>query len=88
MQIRSPFNVTHKGISVIFIKTKGQPLKIQVSQESLWSLYSKHFGGFEGRSHAATGEIMQGRVSLTQGPGSTLSYKLKLMAERIDRPQG
>ena len=39
MTLRSPFNVTHNGISVFFIRTtKSWHMEIQVSQESIWIL--------------------------------------------------
>ena len=63
-----PFNVTHKRILVIFIKFWRSALENQVFQESLWSLYSKHFGGFQGRSHAAASGIGGIQGCLTRGP--------------------
>ena len=68
MKTRCPFNVTHKGKSVIFIQFWRLPLENQVFQESLWSLYIKHFGGFQGRSHAAAPVIDGIRGCLARGP--------------------
>ena len=60
--------ITHKIISVIFIKFWRSALENQVFQESLWSLYIKHFGGFQGRSHAAAGGIDRIQGCLPRGP--------------------
>ena len=68
MKCRSPFNVTHKGKTVIFIKFWRSALENIVFQESLWSLYIKHFGGFQGRSHAAASPIGRIRGCLLRGP--------------------
>ena len=58
MKFQSPYGVTHKHISVIFIKNSRSTYGKSGFPESLWSLYSKHFEGFEGRSLAAMREIM------------------------------
>ena len=59
MKLRSPLNITHNCISVIFIKhwrsTYENP---SFSKIALELIYSKHFGGFKGRSHVATREII------------------------------
>ena len=47
---------------------EGRHMKTDVFQESLWSLSSKHFGGFQGRSHAAAPLIGRIRGCLPRGP--------------------
>ena len=53
IKFRSPFGVTHKGFSVIFMKIWRSTYGKSSFPESLWSLYIKHFEAFQGRSHAA-----------------------------------
>ena len=71
MKCLSPFNVTHKSKTVIFIKFRRSALGNQVFQTSLWSLYIQHFGGFQGRSHEAPsliGKVSPSTVPAVLGP--------------------
>ena len=68
IKFRSPFGVTHKGFSVIFMKIWRSTYGKSGFPESLWSLYIKHFGGFQGRSHAAARGIDRIRGCLLRGP--------------------
>ena len=68
IKFRSPFGVTHKGFSVIFMKIWRSTYGKSGFPESLWSLYIKHFGGFQGRSHAAAPLIDRIQGCLLRGP--------------------